>query len=302
MTTLPISTPPADQRPSTDPAAVIRDTWYGDLQFPSEKQRKAFLSYVRLAQFLSHFDCRRMLELGSGLSSVVLGRVAARAGVRLVTIDIDFSRLQTYVAGTPHAATLAQHVEQVRGATIPAEALSTCYLGSPLATVGGAPVGPSLAAAVDAFTRPHAIGNAVETVLPAARTSIGRALLTPAGLAFPRPLLDVFAGPGGFDAEIAWLAGQVAGGVPVVLDEVLRRETAWDMIFFDCGEFSSLPEWELAHAHIAVGGLAAFHDIYFPKSFKNFVVCASLVDNPRWRILYEDQSNAMGLLVAQRVR
>lgn len=90
-------------------------------------------------------------------------------------------------------------------------------------------------------------------------------------------------------------------GKKSALDKILERYDSLDYVFFDCGELSSMIEWMKLKDHIRVGGLAAFHDIYFPKSIKNFMVCAAIHCSPNWRIIYQDESTPQGLLVAEKV-
>ena len=86
-----------------------------------------------------------------------------------------------------------------------------------------------------------------------------------------------------------------------ILHDVFPLED-WDLIFFDSGEVSTMPEWEITRDQINAGTLVAFHDIYFPKSMKSFLPCASLILDPRWEVLYVDNSTIQGLLVARKVK
>lgn len=74
-----------------------------------------------------------------------------------------------------------------------------------------------------------------------------------------------------------------------------------DAIFFDCGEVSSIGEWHLMWGTIRIGGFAMLHDIYYPKSIKNFLVATYIDLSPNWSILYTDAHSAQGALIAQRV-
>jgi hypothetical protein len=76
---------------------------------------------------------------------------------------------------------------------------------------------------------------------------------------------------------------------------------SWDFVFFDSGEVSSNIEWLNLKDKIAVGGLAAFHDIYFPKSIKNFLPCAAIAADPAWNVILLDEGTIQGLLIAQRI-
>jgi hypothetical protein len=86
------------------------------------------------------------------------------------------------------------------------------------------------------------------------------------------------------------------------IDTVINQKTIYDFIFFDCGELSSLPEWFLLEKHIRVGGYAILHDIYFPKSAKNFIVATLISISDDWEILYQDDSTVQGMLVAKKNR
>ena len=282
-------------------AESIRELAYADLHYPSEKQRNAFLSYVRLGRIAAHHGCRRILEFGSGLSTAIWGGMARRMGCWAVSVDLDFGNMQSFVAGTPHEAAVRDGVTLVQGATVSAADMEAFYLSGGRASLGGVPAN-AFAECIEKYYRPHAAQEKrVETAAPGSSRSTAKILVRDGELTFPVALLDAFAIGGSFQEELAFLRRATAGGLGV-LDDVLAREEAWDLVFLDCGELSSNVEWEKVKPHVAVGGLAAFHDIYFPKSFKNFLVCASLTVDPAWRIVFEDGSNSLGLMVAQRVK
>lgn len=71
-------------------------------------------------------------------------------------------------------------------------------------------------------------------------------------------------------------------------------------IFFDCGEISSVAEWTILSKTINLGGYALFHDIFFPKSIKNFLVATFVELSNDWDIIYIDKTSAQGALVAMR--
>jgi len=75
----------------------------------------------------------------------------------------------------------------------------------------------------------------------------------------------------------------------------------YEAIFFDCGEISSVGEWFRFRNAIPIGGYALFHDIYFPKSIKNFLICTFLDLSDDWKIIYKDEVSSQGGLVAVRV-
>ena len=88
---------------------------------------------------------------------------------------------------------------------------------------------------------------------------------------------------------------------PGVLDGLLKKVDVFDSVFLDCGEFSSMIEWMKVKDQIRKHGLAIFHDIYFPKSVKNFLICAAVRASKDWEILYQDATTPQGLIIARRV-
>jgi hypothetical protein len=82
--------------------------------------------------------------------------------------------------------------------------------------------------------------------------------------------------------------------------ELQREKRNFDFIFFDCGEYSSLAEWFLLENRIKPGGHVILHDIFYPKSIKNFVVAALISSSTKWEIVYLDHISEQGGLVARR--
>jgi len=79
------------------------------------------------------------------------------------------------------------------------------------------------------------------------------------------------------------------------------NDDIFDAIFFDCGEISSVGEWAKLSDKIPKGGFALFHDIFHPKSIKNFLICVYLDLSEDWEIIYLDNISPQGGLVAVRV-
>ena len=72
-------------------------------------------------------------------------------------------------------------------------------------------------------------------------------------------------------------------------------------IFFDCGEISSVGEWIILADSIRVGGYALLHDVYYPKSIKNFLVATYIELSEEWEILYRDSISTQGAIVAVKM-
>lgn len=84
--------------------------------------------------------------------------------------------------------------------------------------------------------------------------------------------------------------------------ELVSQGREFEFVFFDCGEYSSLAEWFLLETQIKPGGFALLHDIYFPKSIKNFLVAALISMSDSWDIVYHDKVSPQGALVARKVK
>lgn len=84
--------------------------------------------------------------------------------------------------------------------------------------------------------------------------------------------------------------------------ELAQENFKANAIFFDCGEISSAAEWIILSDSICVNGYALLHDIYYPKSIKNFLVAAYIELSDDWSIIYRDTASTQGALVAVRLK
>lgn len=90
-------------------------------------------------------------------------------------------------------------------------------------------------------------------------------------------------------------------------DDILRKILAEnpdemvDFFFSDSGEYCGLPEWEIVKDRIKIGGIFAAHDIYHPKSIKNFQVVNEIKNSDNWKIL-DQTATRQGLLVAKKIK
>ena len=80
------------------------------------------------------------------------------------------------------------------------------------------------------------------------------------------------------------------------------RKAEFDAIFFDCGELSSMAEWIYFKELIPVGGYALFHDIFYPKSIKNFLVATYIDLSPCWDIVLLDSFTPQGGMIAKKTK
>lgn len=71
-----------------------------------------------------------------------------------------------------------------------------------------------------------------------------------------------------------------------------------DAVFFDCGEISSVGEWMILSDSIVIGGYVLLHDIFYPKSIKNFLIATYIELSKDWEVIYKDEISSQGALVA----
>jgi hypothetical protein len=253
--------------------------------------------YIQMVNFAYHLGCKSVLELGAGLSTGVWARFAANTGARVQSIEADLSAMWSYVNGSSVERLVREHVELHEAATISWNQLADFY-GAPRNSLGDVPVS-DFVGFLNRFFRSHPREKRITKSLGDWDFRIANLIVDAEGkLNYDRALWELYSD---YDGEKALWENLESKGRVGVLEDLLEDGQKWDFVFFDSGERSSIIEWELLKSHIQIGGLAAFHDIFFPKSMKNFAVCASLLKDPNWRPVFLDESTRQGLFVAQRV-
>lgn len=98
------------------------------------------------------------------------------------------------------------------------------------------------------------------------------------------------------------LQGQPMNGERDLVRKVLKKhpDMQVDFYFSDCGEYCGYPEWLIIRDHIIPGGIFAAHDIYYPKSIKNFKVVEEIEKSPDWMVL-EKTSTKQGMFIAMKI-
>jgi predicted O-methyltransferase YrrM len=258
-----------------------------------------FRTYLLLRNFAHYYGCGSVLEIGAGLSTAVWAEYAALTGAEVASVDANFDRFERWIAGTSHERTITETVVLREGMSITADDLRAFY-DSAHVEYAGQQV-ESFRDELDQFAR--ASGCPTSRIKAASRFAgggnwtLGDIVVSDGRLAFPRPLLDFYVKDhDNFDSLVATVEGAETTGV---LDD-LTANREWEFVWLDSGEVSSIVEWKVVADAVAPGGLVALHDVYFPKSMKNFIIAASLVADPEWDVLFVDPSTVQGLLIAQR--
>lgn len=285
-------------------ARAIQAKDYSDLNYPNKKQFVAFPSYTCLSNFAEDRGCNRILEIGAGLSTAVWADFSRRTGAKVCSIDADFSRMLSYVRNTRHEMTVSRHTDLVEGTTILADELLAFYTAHAHRNYGGV----EFAACMDVIDRFQSRNCSIRRWYLVSRIAgrwnwSARDLMTrESSLVLPRRLLNIFSLKRDFDNDVSFLRDSESEGRGGVIDRFAKNGAHWDLVFFDSGELSSMIEWTKLKDRIAVGGFAAFHDIFFPKSIKNIVPCAAVLADPDWEMVFCDNSTRQGLMIARKLR
>ncbi|MFC1833543.1 hypothetical protein ACFL2Q_02260 [Thermodesulfobacteriota bacterium] len=253
--------------------------------------------YIQMVNIAFHAGCKRILEMGAGLSTGLWAGYARLTNAEITSVEVDFGPMRSYVSGTRLEELVDCHVDLREDVTITASQLIS-YYEEPRRTVGGISVS-EFSHSIDRFVREHPRWEQVAQIARHNARSAARLIVHEDGsLRFPIPLLNIYGNP---YTHAAFIENRATDGTAGMVEQLVREGRKWDLVFFDSGELSCMVEWELLKDRIQVGGLAAFHDIYFPKSIKAFVVCASLLNDPHWKPVFLDESTPQGLFVAQRI-
>jgi len=285
-------------------ARAMQARHYADLNYPNKKQFLAFPSYTCMVDFAEQRGCKRVLEIGAGLSTAVWASFAQRTGAEVCTVDANFARMQSYFKDTRHGEAVSNHIKLVEGTTIHCNDLVDFYAHEPKQAYGGINVA-SLLDHLHFFQNQNCSikrWHKINKIAGRWDWSASDLMTTDSSLMLPRQLLNVFSSGKNFDNEISFLQDKDSQDKGGVIDKLLANGASWDFIFFDSGELASMIEWPMLKDNIAIGGYAAFHDIYFPKSLKNIIPCAAILADPDWEMVFCDDSTKQGLLIARRLR
>lgn len=280
---------------------VIAGRYFANLKIPDQRQVNVFKEYLKFINFLLYTpNIKRVLELGGGYSTLLLANLARLKGFELHCVDWGFNEKMGIIKGTPYEEILKTYVRLHEGISIAAKDMQDAYQAENI-NHGADVSAPEFKNQLSFFIR----NNEPRKWIMMERV-IGRSLsheeavnlfFKEEAFSIPREILEGFKDLASESQMIKEMPGMKTGLLRALADRVEN----FDVVFFDCGELSSWIEWQMLGDKIRIGGIAAFHDIFFPKSFKNFIVCASVLASNRWIPLYMDQATPQGFLIAQRV-
>jgi hypothetical protein len=286
------------------------ELFYGQLSLPDQRQVNVFKQYLKFTNFAYHIEpLNNILELGAGVSTILLARLAHFRRCNFFSVDMvgnclrdsAFSELGGISVGELQQVLprkLESTINVLEGASISKEEFGAIYGVDEHSTLGGISVGELQQVLPRFISREFGVRKwkQLEELLGQPSQGIDplEIFIERGRLVFPRDILNLF-----YQVEDEFVFFSREGSEKSgVLDDLLKRTASFDLVFFDSGECASLPEWVKLKDHIRPGGIAVFHDIYFPKSFKNFLVCSAVTADPKWQVIYQDRSTPQGLLIA----
>ncbi|MFT4805608.1 MAG: hypothetical protein ACI9YE_002830 [Psychroserpens sp.] len=275
--------------------------YYNDLLYMAAKsmafrfsgETDPFLQYMFMLNVLRQDkSMKKGLELGGGYSTLILSKLIIDNECQITSIDINPFKYKAIIPSARHRRYLFSLIDIVEDLTIDYESLVDFYKNQL----------PKEIAKYDPDIFKKTLANYVNNYEgDGMYTDKG---VDPIGYLYPN---------GDFDINGTLLAEDVLSAEKDfyqqfdrvkkngVIDKALKDNTIYDFIFFDCGELSSLVEWFLLKDTIRKGGYAFFHDIYFPKSIKNFIAVSFVELSDEWEVVFCDKSTPQGMLVARKL-
>lgn len=279
-----------------------------EFEFADSSQIDVFTQYIHLYNIMASLSkLENVLEIGAGYSTVILALLARERNFRPHVIDYGFDRVLTAVSKTKFAGVVEDYVERHEGTSITGKTLTDFYQRMETGeSFCGVPLQEVLRNArenfdvtLDARKVPKV---AKVTLAHPSIEGIWQELVKSPFLIGTKKLLDVYSDQGDYKNEIQFLDGAKPGKEYGILNKLLDKCREFDAIFLDSGELAGNPEFEMVVNRIRIGGIIGLHDVFFPKSYKNFLPCGYLRSSPDWSVIHDDKSTRQGMFVAKRIR
>jgi len=237
-------------------------------------------------------DKPRIIETGSGFSTLVFSHLLSGGGGDLASID--FGGHEAFTRNTRNDLEIMPiSVRFLTAPTISLQQLETVW------EVPNILAGAPLSACLDEIDLFVDFSQDDRRVLDASRFLNGpltanalREYLSRVGL-INNELLNAYRSSGDeFDA----LAETTIK--PVLEHLVLDFDP--NLIYLDSGEFSTFIEFQIIDRTCKSGTFLVVQNILFPKSIKGFLISCALMASPRWDVVWVDKSTPQGIVIAVR--
>ena len=279
-----------------------------EFEFADNAQKDVFTQYIHLYNIMASLSkLENVLEIGAGYSTVVLALLAREKNFRPHVIDYGFDRVLSAASKTKFAGLVEDYVERHEGTSITGKTLTDFYqrmeAGKSFCRVPLEDIIRNARENFDVTLDARKVPKVAAVVSAhASIESIWEELVKSPSLIGTKKLLDVYSDQGDYINEIKFLDGEKPGKKYGILNKLLSEKKEFDAIFLDSGELAGNPEFEMVVDRVRIGGILGLHDVFFPKSFKNFLPSGYLRYSPDWAIIHDDKTTRQGMLVAKRIR
>lgn len=275
----------------------ILKNYLSNLKIPDKREENVLVSYIRAFNFLVYEnDITNILEIGAGNSSILFSLLSKRLNLEIDIIDMKKSSLLDKLKNKKHEKQLTVNLKFNYGKSISDEQLNK-YYSNQIKKIGSVEINKVLENS-DLFLDYNQDNRKLNDVLKL----LGENELNSSTInkifnneKFKSNILNLYSTP------LNEFTFQNHDKKNVNLLEKIMGTKNIDLVYLDSGEFSSLPEWDIVNKNIKQGGIIVLHDIFFPKSFKNFLVASSIKADSNWDIIHFDNTTPQGILIAKKV-
>jgi predicted O-methyltransferase YrrM len=280
--------------------AAVQKQYFNGIVFSDQRELNVFYSYLR-GFYLLFLDSsiKNILEIGGGQSTSLLSKFGQRFGWNITTIDMNPESIKLKIRSQVDTEDTMKNIKFRKGVSISTEQIKNFYTNG-IDKIGNISFEVALEAAKE-FIEITMDSKRIEKVNKIfnfekfeGNNLIEKILANKKNLA---ELIEIYRTDGD---ELSFHEKNSLEEFDPLLKKIMDEESI-DVVFLDSGEFSSMPEWEIVEPSLRVGGYVILHDIFFPKSFKNWLVAGSIMVNPCYNVLFIDETTPQGLLVAQRI-
>lgn len=276
---------------------VLYNNYFQNLIFSDEREKNVFLSYIKAFQpIIFDSDIKKVLEIGSGQSTYLLAFLSKRINFRLSTIDMNPNAIRQKLRDLSLTESIINNINFITGFSISIDQITDFYNQDELRICNYSI--EYILKFVDSFIDSSKDKRKENLVVEALdlkdfnTKEIIDKLSTQKKL--NKNLLNIYRNE---NDEFKFKSSTKKGCLENCLKEIRP-----DLIFLDGGEFSSLPEWNIISKELKKGAYIILHDIFFPKSIKNWLVAAYLIASDDYSIIFFDKSTPQGLIVARKVK
>ena len=280
--------------------SIVTDVLFNELSYLDQRERDVFEEYLYAFSFLFYNSkIKQIIEIGAGHSTLVFSLLAKRTGCEVKTIDMNPQSMINKLRNRLLVDDVVQNIKFINGTSISNNDLLSFYKNG-VKSINGININEVMKY-VDSFIDLK-MDNRKEP-----KVKLALCLENLNSLAFlndfdtdrlfSTEFLEIYRSVDEDDEFSFCEENNLTEGVLASLFE----DSQVDMVFLDSGEFSSLVEWEIISKNLRIGGYVYLHDIFFPKSYKNWLVCASIKASKHWEVLYINSTIPQGMMLAKKV-